>query len=182
MSEYISKCCKEAGIDRYTVQNLRDTYMNFIHEYRVRNNYTDLEEATLTGHTSITTNRQNYLHQDRLKMIEQMHNVSVSDIDVNGSIMTDVPSELNKQEHTAANGLGYCSENNHCEAPFSCMRCRLKAFVITPNNIPAYEAKIRDLNIELQNATSEEDIEALDLKKSICVSILGRLIALGGNV
>ena len=178
-SDYLKRCCLEIGIETYTAQNLRDTYMTKAIEYAMKNNLSDLETNVLTGHKRIDTTTNHYVVNKIKEYLEATHQVIVGNPVIKGEI-TDHTNH--GKEDLVNDECGYCS-NVSCikkDDNLDCLMCN--GFIATIDRIPYYEEKIKLLDNDIKNTKIRTEKDRLLTIKRLYLAYLAELLALKGKI
>ncbi|MCS0542941.1 hypothetical protein NXY55_23475, partial [Aeromonas veronii] len=161
VNAYLKKCCEEAGIPKYTMQNLRDTHMTKAFEFQLRKGLSPLELSVLTGHKKIDTTNNHYIETKIKDMLEIVHGTTIGNVDVKGNIMMNAHESIANMENTVSNGCGFCSLKS-CKdyTNLACLMC--DSFVATLDRIPYFEDEIIRLNHLLPKTEAPHEKENLD--------------------
>lgn len=157
---FFKRCCSEAGIPLYSLQNLRDTHMTKADEYAIRENLSEIERSVLTGHKSSTTDIVHYVDTNIRTLLEAVHGVIIGNVNVDGQIVRNLDPAIRRPENIVSNGCGYCKSqacNNFTY--LDCMLC--KDFVTTIDRLPYFEEQIRVVDAQIPNCELKHDKEDL---------------------
>lgn len=115
-TEYLSDVCEKLSIPNYTSRNLRDRYMTKVEEFIIDQNYSDLQQNILTGHSSPTTTSQNYVDINLKEGLAEANKVTIgtdSNIDINNKIKPELEKNmllLDSEFITTPDFIGYYEE------------------------------------------------------------------------
>lgn len=172
---FLSKCCEEAGIEKVTASNLRDTHMTKAEEFIIRNALSDVEQSILTGHKNVDTTSRHYIENQIKEMLETIHGAIIGNVDINGQIMEKADESLARKENEVSNKCGYCSsESCHNFTYLDCMMCN--SFVATVDRIPYFEEQIKVVDEKIKLATSPHSKEDLVNIKQLLLNYLQALL------
>ncbi|WPC42390.1 tyrosine-type recombinase/integrase [Clostridium sp. JS66] len=173
-AEYLSECCKKLSIPHYNPSNLRDTHITKAKEFTIRNGLSDVEQNTLTGHTSTNTANRHYIESKIADMLELINGTIIGDIDINGNIVAHANESLANKENEVENGCGYCQCNSCKNTSYlSCFMC--SDFVATLDRIPYFEEQIKIIDFKLLKVTIQHDKEDLLNIKQLLLNYLKAL-------
>ncbi len=179
-NKYLKKCCSDLGIKEYTLSNLRDTHMTKAEEFIIRNAISDIEQSVLSGHKSPNTGTKHYIETQIKDLLESVHGVIIGNVNVEGKVLSEVPSEIATDENAVSNECGYCSSevcNN-----FSYLDCLLcKDFITTLSRIPYFEEQIAVVNKKIKSVSIKHDKEDYVNIKLLLVNYLEELLILKGE-
>lgn len=135
-AKYLHDCCDEAGIPRYSAQNLRKTYYTNLVENAIKNNVSLMSLKELTGHANIDTTENYYVKENIRNYLEATYGVEIGNMPIVGTVATDYPEA--KHEDIVNDGCGYC-RNPECNVlgTANCLMC--KGFITTPKHIAQFE-------------------------------------------
>lgn len=170
---YLSSCCCEAGTQRYTASNLRDTHMTKAEEVCIRNKMSDMEKLILSGHATTATSERHYIKDEIVALLEASYGIIIGDIQLEGSVSenhVEAPDGA-----TVANQCGFCGKNA-CESYsyLSCLMC--KHFIATRAQIPFFNAEIARIEAKIQSLTIPHDIEDLRNIQRLLLAYLSQLL------
>lgn len=174
-SDYLKRICLELGIDSFTAQNLRDTYMTKSLEYAIRNNLSDLELRALTNHKNISTTTNHYVAEKINDYLEATHMVVIGNPTIKGNIVAETD---HKNEDLVNDQCGYCPYESciRKDDNLDCLLC--SGFIATIDRIPFYEQKIRSIDNEIKSAKLPTDKERLVTIKRLYLAYLRKLLEL----
>lgn len=158
---------------KYSAENLRKKYMTTIVENAIKKNVSLMKLKDLTGHASIDTTENHYVKTKIRDYLEATRHVEIGNIEVVGEVVEEYDDGLGKT-NIVNEECGYC-RNDECNimGTINCLRC--KGFVTTPSHIPFFNEAISNLNIKINNTTSEHDREHLYAVKRLYVAYLEKL-------
>ncbi len=155
---YTKKCCREAGIKEYTSENLRDTHMTLAKAFQIKNHLSDIELSLLTGHKTPDVDMEHYVDMDIATMMEALHGIIIGNVNIQGKIVKQVPTNVAKQENEVSNGCGYCqSECCNILTYIDCLLCH--DFVTMPSRLHFFEEQIKMMDVKIRSATTPHDKE-----------------------
>ncbi len=171
-AKYLHDCCDEAGIPRYSAQNLRKTYYTNLVENAIKNNVSLMSLKELTGHANIDTTENYYVKENIRNYLEATYGVEIGNMPVVGSVVTDYPEA--KHEDIVNDGCGYC-RNPECNVlgTANCLMC--KGFITTPKHIAQFEEAINILNQQIVDNENAHDKEHLYAVKRLYAAYLEQL-------
>ncbi|MDQ0215545.1 integrase [Oikeobacillus pervagus] len=174
-SDYLKRICLELGIEPFTAQNLRDTYMTKSLEYAIKNNLSDLELKALTNHKNISTTTNHYVAEKINDYLEATHMVVIGNPTIKGNIVTETD---HKHEDLVNDQCGYCPYESciRRDDNLDCLMC--SGFIATVDRIPFYEEKIRSIDSEIKSAKLPTDKERLVTIKRLYLAYLRKLLEL----
>lgn len=174
-SDYLKRCCEELGIEKYTAQNLRDTYMTKAIEYAIKRNLTDLETRVLTFHKRIDTTTNHYVVEQIKEYLEATHMVIIGNPVIKGTI---VDKTNYRNEDIVNEECGYCSKEScvRKDDNVDCLLCN--GFIATLDRIPYFEEKIANLDRDIKNTNLQTEKERLGTIKRLYLAYLAELLAL----
>jgi integrase len=171
---HLKKCCKEANIQLYSAENLRDTHMTKATEYLIEQNLSKFYAKYLTDHSSISTTEAHYINIPLLTILESTYGIIIGDINVPGQIYEDLDASYKSVENIVQDSCGYCKSSTCNIVPvLSCLMC--PDFVATIDRIPFFEEQIKICDKKLSNATIPHDIEDQINIKRLLLKYLYRL-------
>ncbi|MGN8888372.1 hypothetical protein [Blautia sp. HCP28S3_G10] len=174
---FFQDCCKEAGVPAYTLSNLRDTHMTKAEEYRIRHNLSDLEQGVLTGHKTTTVDDRNYVRLEIREMLEAVHGVTISNVKLDGTIITNDNPDICTTENEVADGCGFCkSDTCGMMMNLDCPMCN--DFVTTISRLPYFEEQVRILDKKIEAATVPHDKEDLVVIKVLMLRYIEEILNL----
>lgn len=156
--KYITKCCDQLNIPRYSAQNLRDTHMTRAEEYRLRTNKSDAILSVLSGHKHKDTTDK-YIENNLTDILEATYGIIIGNVDINGHIVKSISnSSITSKENVVDDGCGYC-EKNTCtvDTLIGCLLCH--DFITSCDNLPFFEKKIKQIDFKIQNSTTLHEKE-----------------------
>ncbi|MCM3024646.1 tyrosine-type recombinase/integrase [Heyndrickxia ginsengihumi] len=172
---FLRKCCEEAGIEKVTASNLRDTHMTKAEEFIIRNALSDVEQSILTGHKNVDTTSRHYIENQIKEMLETIHGAIIGNVDINGQIIEKADERLARKENEVSNQCGYCSSDScHNFTYLDCMMCN--SFVATVDRIPYFEEQIKVIDEKIKLATSPHSKEDLVNIKQLLLNYLKALL------
>ena len=171
-ANYLHNCCDEAGISRYSAQNLRKTYYTNLVENAIKNNVSLMSLKELTGHANIDTTENYYVKENIRNYLEATYGVEIGNIPVVGTVATEYPEA--KHEDIVNDGCGYC-RNPECNVlgTANCLMC--KGFITTPKHIAQFEEAINILSQQIVDNENPHDKEHLYALKRLYAAYLEQL-------
>ena len=171
-AKYLHDCCDEAGIPRYSAQNLRKTYYTNLVENAIKNNVSLMSLKELTGHANIDTTENYYVKENIRNYLEATYGVEIGNMPVVGAVVTDYPEA--KHEDIVNDGCGYC-RNPECNVlgTANCLMCR--GFITTPKHIAQFEEAINILSQQIVDNENPHDKEHLYAVKRLYAAYLEQL-------
>ena len=171
-AKYLHDCCNEAGIPRYSAQNLRKTYYTNLVENAIKNNVSLMSLKELTGHANIDTTENYYVKENIRNYLEATYGVEIGNMLVVGTVATDYPEA--KHEDIVNDGCGYC-RNPECNVlgTANCLMC--KGFITTPKHIDQFEEAINILSQQIVDNENPHDKEHLYAVKRLYAAYLEQL-------
>lgn len=155
---HMSLCCREAGIPRYTIANLRDTHMTRAEEETIRRSLSDVRLRVLTGHKNSASDGP-YIDRSIRSMLEATHGVIIGDVDAKGSVLPFLTDKMTR-ENEVSNSCGYCVADS-C-ADFSYVDCLLcEHFVTVPARLPYFKERVRRIDALIPESAVPHDKEDL---------------------
>ncbi|WP_342540397.1 site-specific integrase [Heyndrickxia sp. FSL K6-6286] len=178
-SDYLKRICIDLGIEPFTAQNLRDTYMTKSLEYAIKNNLSDLELKALTNHKNISTTTNHYVAEKINDYLEATHMVIIGNPTIKGNIVAETDK---KNEDLVNDQCGYCPYESCIKKNDSldCLMC--SGFIATVDRIPFYEDKIRSIDNKIKSAKLPIDKERLVTIKRLYLAYLRKLLELKETV
>ena len=171
---FLQKCCEDAGVQKYTAANLRDTHMTAAREYRIRKGLSDMDEAILTMHVSNKTTDMHYVKTDIVKLLEATNGIIIGNVPIIGRIEAEGPKE---SKNEVSNHCGYCNREK-CNS-FTYVDCLLcKDFVATRDKTQFFEMEIARIDRRLHEETIPHERESLQNIKRLLLGYLSRLLSL----
>lgn len=169
---YLHNCCKEAGLPKYSAQNLRKTYYTNLVENAIKNKVSLMSLKDLTGHANIDTTENHYVKEQILNSLEVMHGVEIGNIPIIGTVAMDYPEA--KHEDIVNEGCGYC-RNPECNilGTANCLMCR--GFITTPKHIPQFEEAMNILSQQIVDNDNPHDKAHLYAVKQLYAAYLLQL-------
>ncbi|MBC2579043.1 hypothetical protein [Clostridium sp. DJ247] len=175
-NRYLKKCCRELGLKKYTLSNLRDTHMTKVEEHITKNALSDMTKKVLGGHDNPRSDK-NYEDTDIRTLLEAVHGIIIGNVDIKGQILREVASEIATDENTVCKQCGYCGAKSCHELSYlDCLMC--KDFIATVSRIPFFQDQIRAIDNKLLSATIKHDKEDLVNIKRLLLEYLRRLLIL----
>ena len=171
-AKYLHDCCNEAGIPRYSAQNLRKTYYTNLVENAIKNNVSLMSLKELTGHANIDTTENYYVKENIRNYLEATYGVEIGNMPVVGTVATDYPEA--KHEDIVNDGCGYC-RNPECNVlgTANCLMC--KGFITTPKHIAQFEEAINILSQQIIDNENPHDKEHLYAVKRLYAAYMEQL-------
>ena len=171
-AKYLHDCCNEAGIPKYSAQNLRKTYYTNLIENAIKNNVSLMSLKELTGHSNIDTTENYYVKENIRNYLEATYGVEIGNMPVVGSVVTDYPEA--KHEDIVNDGCGYC-RNPECSVlgTANCLMC--KGFITTPKHISQFEEAITILSKQIVDNQNPHDKEHLYAVKRLYAAYLEQM-------
>lgn len=172
--KYLVSCCIDAGIQRYTADNLRDTHMTKARIYKLKHKMSDLEHSVLTGHTTKNVDMNHYVDISIETMLESVYGIVIGDVDINGKIVNELDSKIATIENEVSNGCGYCS-NESCDnlTYLDCLMC--KNFVTMPSRRYFFEAQLQTMDEKIKNSALPHDKEDIVNIKRLLVKYIAKI-------
>ena len=181
VNKFLASCCDEAGIPRYTMSNLRDTHMTNAERMRIKKQLSEMEQSILTGHTSSDMDDKHYVHFDIREMLESVHGIIIGNVNINGQVVENqsLSPEIKNDDNLVSDKCGYCKS---CECRdmsyLDCLVC--KDFVTTPDRLPFFMRRIREIEHDIENATIPHDKEDLVNIKRLLLRFVEEIYKKGG--
>ena len=176
-NKYLAKCCIEADMPFYTASNLRDTHMTKAEEYVIRNQLSEIEQCTLSGHVTSRTDTLHYVGTNIRDMLESVHGIIIGDISLDGKVRENIDSTVACTENEVSNGCGYCSVCNCSDNTYlDCMLC--KDFVTTIYRKKYFEEQVKIIDHKIQNASITHDKEDLINIKRLLLRYIEEILCL----
>lgn len=174
-SDYLKRICLELGIEGFTAQNLRDTYMTKAIEHAMRNNMSELEIRALTNHKKLSTTTNHYVAENIKKYLEAIHRIIIGNPVIKGKIMGETECG---NEDLVNEQCGYCPYESCIKKDdgLDCLMC--SGFIATIDRIPYYEEKIKSLDAEIKSANLLKEKERLTTIKRLYLAYLAKLLEL----
>ena len=171
-AKYLHASCDEAGIPRYSAQNLRKTYYTNLVENAIKNNVSLMSLKELTGHANIDTTENYYVKENIRNYLEATYGVEIGNMPVVGTVASEYPEA--KHEDIVNDGCGYC-RNPECNVlgTANCLMC--KGFITTPKHIAQFEEAINILNQQIVDNENPHDKEHLYAVKRLYAAYLEQL-------
>jgi integrase len=171
-AEYLYNSCDEAGIPRYSAQNLRKTYYTNLIENAIKNNVSLMSLKELTGHANIDTTENYYVKENIRNYLEATYGVEIGNMPVVGTVASEYPEA--KHEDIVNDGCGYC-RNPECNVlgTANCLMC--KGFITTPKHIAQFEEAINILSQQIVDNENLHDKEHLYAVKRLYAAYLEQL-------
>lgn len=171
-AKYLHDSCDEAGIPRYSAQNLRKTYYTNLVENAIKNNVSLMSLKELTGHANIDTTENYYVKENIRNYLEATYGVEIGNMPVVGTVATDYPEA--KHEDIVNDGCGYC-RNPECNVlgTANCLMC--KGFITTSKHIAQFEEAINILSQQIVDNENPHDKEHLYAVKRLYAAYLEQL-------
>lgn len=174
----LSEICKNLGLPHYSTGNIRDTYMTKAYEFVLKNNKSDLEFLTLSGHTKVDTGSSFYITSRLTDMLEATYGVNIGDNFrkriPDGALVDELPAEINDDIHTVENGCGKCKHDNCKMSTFiTCLIC--KNFRTTIAHLPFFQHMVEVLDEMIRNAATQHDREDLLIIKKLHVCYIEKI-------
>lgn len=159
----------------YYPYNIRHTYMNNLCEEGVKNNLT-VKQLEAISNDSFKTIKKYYEKKDNIVlMAEVMAGVTLSNVEVDGSIKKDENTDGRKVRKK----LGVCNEK---VCKFEIAECLICGYFTTfVNRIPRFEAEIEECNKEIINTKNELIKKEKILEKEILAKYLVSMYRLKGG-
>lgn len=134
----------------YTVQNIRDTYMNKVCDEAREHNLGFSEIKAITN-DSVKTIRKYYQQRNRIELIaESMFGIMINDVNCEGEILR---KEEKSKLRCAKDNLGQCSEKECVFDLAECLIC--KNFITFINRKNAFIEKIKECDREIQETDNK---------------------------
>ena len=174
---YLSECCYEAGVPRYTPSNIRDFHMTKAQEMIIRKGYSNASLSILSGHRHVDVTTNHYIEDDLTKVFESMYGVIIGDVEIEGQIVKKIPEEINNKKHTVEGGCGKCT-NKVCivDSLISCLMC--KDFVTAVEFIDEFKRLAEYLDSCIEKVSLPHDKEDLVNKKRLVVAYIVKMEAM----
>jgi integrase len=173
---YLKACCDELGLKRYSLGNLRDTYMTKVEKYIVEKGLSDMTKKVLSGHVNPRSDK-GYEDTNIRTLLEAVHGIIIGNVDIKGKILKEVTAEIATDANTVCHQCGYCAaESCHDLSYLDCLLC--SDFIATISRIPFFKEQIKVIDKNLSSATIRHDKEDLVNIKRLLLEFLTRLLAL----
>lgn len=175
INKRLSRVCTILKISRLTPKDFRKTAIAKINGYAIKTGLTDLEEAALSNHLSLSVLRKHYSPApDFAKLLSIAHRCEIDPAVIKGTV-TREKSTLPLAEA----GIGHCARPT-CGAYTPCITC--PNLISDLDDIPPIEAAISSLDeiISDDNIFDHEKDFAASRKK-VLLSLLARLYELKGD-
>ncbi|MCM3359530.1 site-specific integrase [Psychrobacillus sp. MER TA 171] len=174
-SDYLKRICLELGIEGYTAENLRDTYMTKAIEHAIKNNMSDMEIRALTIHKQISTTTNHYVSIKIKDYLEATHMVVIGNPTIKGNIIGETN---HKNEDLVNDQCGYCPYESCIKKNdnLDCLMC--SGFIATIDRIPFYEEKIQSIENEIKSTKLPSEKDRLVTIKRLYLAYLGKLLEL----
>lgn len=175
---HMKKCCNIAGIDKYTISNLRDTHMTKAEEEAIRKSLSDVQMKVLTGHANPNSDRT-YMRPSIRTMLEATHGAIIGNIALEGTVLTEKTSYMT-DENEVSHSCGYCSSKS-CDnfTYLDCMLC--KNFTTVIDRLPYFEEQVEQINAALSTASIPHDKEDLVNIKRLLLGYIEKILMLKEN-
>lgn len=175
-NRYLKKCCDKLGLEKYSLSNLRDTYMTKVENHIIKNGLSDMTKKILGGHSDPRSDK-NYENTDIRTLLEAVHGIIIGNVDIKGQILREINSEIATTENSVYNECGYCGAKScHDLSYIDCLMC--PDFIATISRIPFFQAQIEEIDKKLLSITIRHDIEDFINIKRLLVEYLSRLLIL----
>jgi integrase len=172
---YLKKCCDKVGIATYTFNNLRDTHMTKSEEFIIRNQLSDMEQRTLSGHKTINTDNKHYIDTPICNLLESVHGVIIGNINVDGQIKESLPPNITNKNNMVSNNCGFCRILSCNDFSFlDCMLC--ENFLTTIDRLPFFKTQIKILDEKIRNTTIPHDKEDLVNIKRLHLGFIKKIL------
>lgn len=173
-NKYLSNCCNEANIEKISSQNLRDTYMTRVENYRIKEGLSDMYDKVLTGHQMHKTTEVHYVKLDFKSVYEAGQGVIIGNIDLKGTVKKEIDSNLEKYENSVENDTGYCGNNTCTNMTYlSCYLC--PHFITSPRQLPQFEKQLEEINKQIKKAKFPHDKKDLVSIKNLLIGYIVRI-------
>jgi integrase len=175
-SDYLKRTCLELGIEEYTAENLRDTYMTKSIEYAMKNNMSLMEMKGLTGHKMLKTTTNHYVAEKLKEYLEATHKIIIGNPVIKGNIVAK--TDLGKED-LVNEECGYCPHESCIkkeDVNLDCLMC--SGFYATVDRIPFYEEKIESLDIDIKSTNLQTEKDRLTTIKRLYLAYLEQLLLL----
>ncbi|ENZ03426.1 hypothetical protein HMPREF1092_00613 [Clostridium thermobutyricum] len=134
----------------YTVQNIRDTYMNTVCD-EARKNDLSFNEIKAITNDSVKTIKKYYQQRNRIELIaESMFGIMINDVSCEGKILAN---EEKSKLKGAKDNLGKCSEDECVFDLAECLIC--KNFITFINRKNAFIEKIKECDRIIQETNNK---------------------------
>lgn len=188
VDSYLERVMKQLDLDnnRYSIYNLRDTYMTNIYDEGKKRGLTIEEIHPATGHKDIGTTIKHYRESDIRNYLEAFYGIEISDVDIKGNITTSINNieEIQNEEINSAivsENCGYC-KNKGCGdlKKVDCLICT--NFVTTLDRIDYFKERISRLDKIIVEEPIEHEKEHLLKIKQLLLGYIKRLYILKAKV
>jgi hypothetical protein len=172
LSDFMQRCCNEAGIKTYSPYRLRYTFYTALYESKAGNELTDNEKKILSKHMKIGTT-MGYVKRSRAEYFRAVFHVMGDNKDavVAGQVVETMPKGT-QDIGVRGDGLGKCCSPNGCldQSMLPCIACR--HFITTVEHEPFFKRMIEIYDKEMESAASDHEREDILTKKELMVSYL----------
>lgn len=101
---------------------------------------------------------EHYIDMDIMTMMEAVHGIVVGNVNLQGKIVKQIPTDIAKTENEVSHGCGYCQ--SECCTNFTYLDCIMcKDFVTMPSRLPFFEAQIKKMDVHISKAKTPHDKE-----------------------
>ena len=174
---FLKICCKNANIDIYNPENIRETHMTNAQKYIIQKSLTDIELSTLSGHASKDVTLNHYVDWSIKEMLEAVHGITIENVTVSGKILFQAPKDIESGESLVSDECGYCDIDSCNDFSFlGCLMCN--DFVATVDRIPFFKNQIAVMDTKIKNAQILHDRESYYNIKRLLVAYLCELLKL----
>lgn len=174
-SDYLKGICKGLGIERFSAQNLRDTYMTKSIEYAMKKNMSEMELKTLTNHKKVSTTTNHYVAEKIKDYLEATHMIVIGNPTIKGKIVTETQ---HSSKDLVNENCGYCPYESciQTKGNLDCLMC--SGFIATVDRIPFYEEKITKINMDIKSSKSQAERDRYVVIKRLYLAYLEKLLLL----
>lgn len=171
--KYLLTVCKSLGLETYSAQNLRKTYMTNIVENAIKENVSLMNLKEITGHSNFDITDNHYVKSNIRKYLEATNGIEIGNIPIIGSTVENYNDNCGN-ENIVNDNCGYC-RNADCsiEGTANCLMC--KGFVTTPEHIKYFQEGVNVITSKIVNSTNEHDKEHLYALKRLYLAYIERL-------
>jgi len=174
-SDYLKRICNQLGIESFTAQNLRDTYMTKSIEYAMKKNMSEMELRALTNHKQLSTTTNHYVAEKIKNYLEATHMVVIGNPTIKGNIVTETD---HSNKDLVNESCGYCPYESciQTKGNLDCLMC--SGFIATVDRIPFYEEKIAKIDKDIKSSKSQATRDKHVVLKRLYLAYLEKLLVL----